>query len=333
MLVLTSSSPYIPKNTTKILINSIPDYMTELPPVTEVYFDHKYNDQLCIGFFPQTILSIKFGNSFDKYIGIGVFNDGLSELEFGTNFNQKFDEKVLPQSLNKLVLGRDYDQCIDHVLPENLRVLSFGDAYAHQFTINSFPPNLTHIVLPDINALPFESNILPASLKSLHVGRYFNNQVCPGMLPPNLESITFGTFFNGIIDPDGLPDTIKDIFFGNLYTGVLEPESIPSSTENIYFTGHVRHEMLENIPTYINIYVRCRSEHPSFAATDISNYTKFHKIHVYGDAFALKESVKASIDIEIIDEYIHPILSFVSVIINTKYYSYPSRNKSANNIL
>jgi hypothetical protein len=84
----------------------------------EVTFCHDFNQKLQVGFFPDSVLVIRFGCYFNKKIEPNVLPKNLRVLIFGAKFNKCIKQNTLPRTLKKLVLRRDFNKKIEIGLGE-----------------------------------------------------------------------------------------------------------------------------------------------------------------------------------------------------------------------
>ena len=61
------------------------------------------------------------------------------------------------------------------------------------------------------------TNLLPAGLKQVTLGRDYNEPVAAGVLPTSLMELTLGSDFNQLIVVGVLPAGLKQLIFGTLY--------------------------------------------------------------------------------------------------------------------
>lgn len=133
---------------------------------------------------------------------------------------KNLEDVKLPSNLNSLIIAHDCEKIPP--LPSSLHRLFFENPMYpvldskiinYQF---SFPPNLTHLSLPDKFNQPLP--LLPSSLSHLKLGWDFN-QIVDHILPANLSHLHFSGEFNKEVNH--LPSSLQHLILGYEFTNRL----------------------------------------------------------------------------------------------------------------
>jgi len=124
----------------------------------------------------------------------------ITEILFGEKFNQPVDH-ILPEGLRYLKFGDHFDQPVGN-LPESLRILEIEGVFDHP--VNALPMSLLDLYLDGCDDFDQSVDELPMGLQRLRLGDSFDQPVDD--LPTGLQRLQLGDNFDQPVDdlPTGL---------------------------------------------------------------------------------------------------------------------------------
>ncbi len=227
----------IPNNVQKLIINtfddikeviiekdSIPNHIIEL--------DLTCNKQkLEPNIIPNTIKCLKFSYNFE--LEEGVIPYGVETLIFD-NFNQKLKKGDIPNSIKILCLSQYFAQDIEEgAIPNSVIKMDF--------CYGSCPSSLkiSKRIIP---------NVLPNSIKELHLPYYYNYDLELGVIPHGVELLDMRDY-NRHLKPGVIPNSVKKLSLGygvsmnyRLISGI-----IPYGVEELSLPSYHNHKLKSGI--------------------------------------------------------------------------------------
>nr|QFG73786.1 MAG: FNIPrepeat containing protein [Megaviridae environmental sample] len=173
------------------------------------------------GTLSDSVIHLKLTRKFNSPIEDIRFNSNIKKITFHpeSKFNYVIPIQVLPCNLIELRLPRFFNKIIiPGILPESLRILTFGHNYNYEILPHALPSKLYQLEFDGIFNKVILPNILPANLKNLIFGSGFNQSI-DGILP-NLEILKLGVIFNQRINV--LPDTLKRLTLSKHYNHSID---------------------------------------------------------------------------------------------------------------
>jgi hypothetical protein len=115
----------------------------------------------------------------------------------------------------------------------------------NEIMANVLPPNL-EIIIWNIPSL-IELNVLPTKLKTLFLGKHYNQEITPNLLPINLKVLNLSKNYNQEIKIGSLPPNLIDL---TIYNDLdIKQECLPTSLRKLCFESQFK--IKNNIPNYI----------------------------------------------------------------------------------
>ena len=197
-------------------------------------FSSKWNHPLVTGLLPPLLECLIFGYSFDQPLEVGMLPSSLQELRLERKFNQPLTVGALPPSLLVLSLS----SCFNHplpagVLPSSLISLILHARPSHTLTAGELPPGLISLYLVRSHfgkALPhaLSRDILPSSLRQLHIGEGAIVALPPHSLPGGLQFLALPSAVVALGE-GVLPDSITALDLSTLFAHSIVDAVLPSS--------------------------------------------------------------------------------------------------------
>jgi hypothetical protein len=152
----------------------------------------------------------------------------MQDLECLINVNEK--NKSVVKEIT--IVGSSYSPIKINAgdLPANLKTLKFENKF--NLVPGILPAGLQELHF-DTYSDPMPPNILPASLKYLKLGTFFNHPIEPGTLSMNLQHLILGNEFNQPIEPGVLPGSLQQLSVGNNFNQPIGPGVLPGSLQQL----------------------------------------------------------------------------------------------------
>jgi hypothetical protein len=250
---------------------------------------NNYSDVIDVSKLPRTLESLTLADCKIKRFYKGMLPPILKKLFIGTNISLIFDKSMFPESLEeiilchytyeitkdtfhdslkKLKLGYGYNRPL-RGLPNNLEKLIFLD-YDYELLPNVLPNTLKHLHFTNEWNHPLSSEILPASLESIHFGEgytqslsnvlthcykletlslgvEFNQPLLPGMLPSSLKYLTLSYDYNKPLELKSLPENLLILQCGQAFNQPILPGVLPNSLKKLIVGSYFKQKLEKEI--------------------------------------------------------------------------------------
>lgn len=196
---------------------------------------------------PKKLEVLKFmGGKFNQILYEGIFPNTLRELELSNFYNLPIREGVLPESLVKLRINSDYPHSLKGILPKSLKVLILkGNFRVKQFESGEIPEGIEKLTisLHRNNHQPIPDDLIPRSVKTLHLENVNRHNWKDGFFPEGLELLSLRDWardgeplfeFKG----DILPSTLKDLYMKVIGPMHFEENCIPDGLNKFHLYCH-----------------------------------------------------------------------------------------------
>eukprot|EP01112_Ceratiomyxa_fruticulosa_P013790 TRINITY_DN3897_c0_g1_i2.p1 TRINITY_DN3897_c0_g1~~TRINITY_DN3897_c0_g1_i2.p1 ORF type:complete len:394 (-),score=57.63 TRINITY_DN3897_c0_g1_i2:123-1304(-) len=223
-------------NLEKLFSNSL------LSNLREVIFDVYYNFE--VPKLPDSVTHITFKKYFNSEIT--KLPPHLTFLEFTSTYNLPLPTENFPRTLTHLYLGNYFNKPI-HALSQmhNLTHIKFGIYFAEPID-HLLPVQLKHITFHPLSFFNHSINHLPLCLTYLFMGTDFDQQI--DELPSHLTHLIFSTNsrFNRTLSK--LPNSLTHITLGQFFVQPIDQLSL--NITNLSFCRMSRfNQPLSNLPT------------------------------------------------------------------------------------
>eukprot|EP01132_Coremiostelium_polycephalum_P001446 gene1446-1823_t len=256
--------------------------ISDLPSLTSLSLGDYFDEDIPIGFLPETLTDLSFGYRFNSRLGCDVLPKNLTRLSLGYKYCWALPSD-LPISLTSLELGPSFDQPIPNSLMIRLEnLVYFKYILENHNSHHGIPMKVTHLVYEDMEKtlqqgdipnsvvdlelslnqpiteglLPdtieklefgfgFNSPIhsLPSGLKAIKFNDMFNQKLKQDIFPRSIKIIEFGTFFNQPLSKGVFPDGVTYIRFGNSFHSHIEAGVFPRSLRKVVFGNHFNQKL------------------------------------------------------------------------------------------
>eukprot|EP00435_Cladocopium_sp_Y103_P063637 s32_g25.t1 len=225
-------------------------------------FGARFNQSLEGVVLPKGLRSLTFGDKFNQTLEGVKLPRSLQSLTFGNRFNQSLKDVLLPATLQSLIFGSRFKQSMDEVmLPPKLQEVAFGQRFSKPFASAKLPASLRRLTFCWIPEVKFPSRhiaglttlqnlniefasgsvrgislkglILPAHLRTLTFGQYFNQRLTGLKFPSTLEQLTFGYYFNRRLTDVNFPSGLRILTFGRYFDQPLVGVTFPVALEQL----------------------------------------------------------------------------------------------------
>lgn len=183
---------------------------------------------------------------FNKELFIDL-SDYITELYIGFSFDNELD--FLPPNIKKLTFGSNFNNEIkQNVIPNTVQYLSFSCINYNYSLLNVFPNSIIELYLYS-NDLELEPNVIPNSVKILHISSkikenvipnsveflYYNSdcELDPYILPNSIIKLSIDS--NITILPNVIPNSVLYLYLLYDYNQKIIPNSIPNSVIKLKF--------------------------------------------------------------------------------------------------
>lgn len=201
---------------------------------------------------PAGLLVLHLGPHFDSNVVGWRLPSSLHALTFGPSFNRPVVGWELPRHLKVLKLGtkpskfhlkpRFQQPLHGWVLPENLKTLELHPFYRfsteNELSSNTFPRNLTTLIMPLLIMPDMRAVILPQGLRRLVLGPQLIHPVGHLSLPKNLKELTFRTdphrAFTQPVEAWELPDGLVKLRFECFFDFPVQNWKLPETLQHFH---------------------------------------------------------------------------------------------------
>ncbi|EFA76164.1 hypothetical protein PPL_10381 [Heterostelium album PN500] len=159
--------------------SNLPDFSQTPKLVTIGKFPYQFKHLLPPSVTDLTLIDLFRKTSVNGNPKVSLLNN-VRELTIGDNFDIKFNKNSFPKALKILNIGFYYHQIDPFVLPESLQVFNITE-YSFSIEKDLLPKKLEELrVSLHTEKLKVQAGSLPASLKLLIFGGYYNGKLIIG---------------------------------------------------------------------------------------------------------------------------------------------------------
>ena len=133
-----------------------------------------------------------------------------------------------------------------HILPESLRILTFGNHFDQSLNKVTWPAGLQILTFGENFNQSLDNVTWPAGLESVTFGQDFNQSLDNVTWPAVLQSVTFGHDFNQSLDNVTWPAGLQCLTFGEKFNQSLDKVTWPAGLQNLTFGANFD-QSLDNV--------------------------------------------------------------------------------------
>ncbi|CAJ1454352.1 unnamed protein product, partial [Effrenium voratum] len=235
-----------------------------LPNLQSLTFGSEFNRSLDA--LPSSLRTLTLGDSFNQSLRGVTLPGSLETLAFGRDFNQSLDGVSLPDALQTLTFGSSFNRSLASVaLPNGLQTLRFGKSFNQSLGTTTLPSGLLNLrfgsgfnqslagaALSSLTSLVFgcdevvnpeeetedvidqclEGVVLPGSLHTLTLGKWYQQSLSAVALPSSLQTLTLGAYYNSL-EGVVLPSNLQTLIFGEYFNKSLRGVALPISLQTL----------------------------------------------------------------------------------------------------
>ncbi|CAK9026545.1 unnamed protein product [Durusdinium trenchii] len=218
----------------------VEDVELSLEGITAVDGIEHMGQVLQMQLLPNRLQHLSFGEAEDQLDLRQLDIPTLKSLQLGSRFNQSLEQER--QMLIQMTLP-----AIESRFPESLEVLTFGRDFNQPLgiTLSTRTPRLRTLMLGRDFDQSLQGSFLPNSLERLTFGARFDQSLISrvsgmlrGVLPKGLLHLTLGLRFNQSLEHVSWPCQLQTLSFGDLFNQRLPASSLPPTLQRLRFGAH-----------------------------------------------------------------------------------------------
>ena len=179
----------------------------------KLYLPNEYNQLLTADTIPEFLEILIIGVKYFHEFRSSIFPNSLIELTVSELF--VYDNNIIPPNLERLIVRNELFVInnVTNIFPDTLKELYMGGGWEDGYANTSLPPNL-EIFIVKLGDFGYDlgiPDVLPKSLRVLHVGHEYNRPIETEYLPDSLEYLALGHDFSSRIYTESIPSALKYI--------------------------------------------------------------------------------------------------------------------------
>lgn len=204
--------------------------------VKEFTFGRGYSWGIEPGILPSSLRKLTFRNRIKNPLLLGVIPENVKELNMScakgrvdilskgiiippsvrilhltTSIYFMHKEHSIPNTVKELYLCGIWNSIPLGLVPDSVRVLSFGNMYNTKIKKGS----------------------IPFGVETLIFGERFDQILKPGIIPSSVKKIVFGILYQREFKKGYIPEGVEEIYFNGKYISRLSRSNLPSTLKNV----------------------------------------------------------------------------------------------------